>query len=137
MIDQDINPYETPRATTTPAEFTRLAKRDAFGRRCIQAAVIYMAIYFPSAVIFVILAPREMEAAVVPFHVAGIILNFSALVATLRDLYHRPFSKARHKWLWLLAILYTGCIGWLVYVFKYALTPLPRKSQDETVGGSS
>lgn len=49
--------------------------------------------------------------------------NLLAFFLTLRDLYLRPFPGENDKVTWCLLILCTGGIGWLVYVFKYALHP--------------
>ena len=61
--------------------------------------------------------------AILPFHFVGMALNFLALVLTIRDLYLRKFEKENSKLTWLLIILMTGGIGWVVYIFKHALNP--------------
>ncbi len=61
--------------------------------------------------------------AIMPWHVAGMFLNLLALIATFQDLYLRPFSNPNSKVTWCLLILCTGGIGWIVYVFRYALKP--------------
>jgi len=47
---------------------------------------------------------------------------------TLRDLYLRRFDSENAKVTWALLIVMTGGIGWLVYIFKYALKPRPASS---------
>jgi hypothetical protein len=65
---------------------------------------------------------------IVPFAVSAVVLNWIALCFTLRDWRLRSFSSNRLKVIWLLLILLTGGVGWLVYIFKYAL-----KRQDAMV----
>lgn len=61
--------------------------------------------------------------AIFPWHFFGLGLNFVVLVATIRDLYSRPFPNPNAKLTWLLLILVTGGIGWVVYLLKHALRP--------------
>ena len=61
--------------------------------------------------------------------------NLVAFVITMRDLYRRPFSNANDKVTWTLLILCTGGIGWLVYVFKYALKPRHNSSNADRPDG--
>lgn len=94
------------------------------------SALGYTAIYincFVSLAILSVIRP-DIEALVdfhwiAPFHILGMSLNVVALVLTVRDLYLRPFPKANSKLTWLLLILYTGGIGWMIYVFRHALKP--------------
>jgi hypothetical protein len=87
----------------------------------------YMAVY---VVVFFVVIGRAMSAPnsntmlyVLPFHFLGMAQNFTALVLTIRDLYLRHFPTENAKLTWLLLILLTGGIGWLIYVFKYAFKP--------------
>ena len=92
----------------------------------VLGAVAYMAVYMPY---FFAQAYRGVHGAnispyaIIPFHLTGMALNFLALVLTIRDLYLRKFEKENTKLTWLLLILWTGGIGWLVYIFKHALKP--------------
>lgn len=61
--------------------------------------------------------------AIFPAHFLGMVLNLAALILTIRDLYLRSFPNPNAKITWLLLILMTGGIGWIVYIFKYALKP--------------
>lgn len=95
-------------------------------RAVVIAALVYMAAYAPYFVVQMIRlangAHVSAEAAF-PLHFLGMALNFAALVVTIRDLYLRPFVNPNAKLTWLLLILVTGGIGWLVYLFKHAFTP--------------
>ena len=48
-----------------------------------------------------------------------LVLNFLALFLTIRDLYRRDFASLNSKVTWLLLIIGTMGIGWLIYLFKY------------------
>jgi hypothetical protein len=92
-------------------------------RAIVFLAVAYMAGYLP---LFFAWAICQSEPPIVLFftlHFIGMALNFTVLVLTIRDLYKRPFSNPNDKLTWLLLILCTGGIGWLVYLFKYAIRP--------------
>jgi hypothetical protein len=86
----------------------------------------YMVLYIP---VFLIVAVRSIGTHgdailyLLPFHFVGMIQNIVALVLTIRDLYLRPFPHENQKLTWLLLILLTCPIGWLVYIFRYALKP--------------
>ena len=86
----------------------------------------YMIVYFPVffVVIFSTMA-TESNAFwyIMPFHFLGMFQNLMALILTIRDLYLRRFPGENDKLTWLLVILLTGGIGWLIYVFMYALKP--------------
>jgi len=100
-------------------------------RAVVITALVYMAVYIPY---FFVQGYRMSSGvpvsplAIFPLHFLGMALNFVALVLTIRDLYLRPFANPNSKLTWLLLILLTGGIGWLVYVFKHALKP--RNSPD-------
>jgi hypothetical protein len=53
-------------------------------------------------------------------HFLGMALTIAAFVLTIRDLYKRSFPNPNQKLTWLLLITWTGGIGWLIYLFKYA-----------------
>lgn len=97
-------------------------------------AIKYMMVYIPAAFIYALICfalKTESEwvfFAILPFHFLGMIQSFVALGLTLNDLYWRPFPSVWWKWGWLFLIAYTGGIGWLVYIFKYALKPRPLPS---------
>ncbi len=88
-------------------------------------ALVYMALYVPFFFYLVNATPMNATTfdTIIPFHIAGMVFNFVALVLTIRDLYKRPFDSENAKLTWALLILMTGGIGWVVYVFKYALKP--------------
>jgi hypothetical protein len=98
-------------------------------RSLLLAAIIYMTIYIAFLAVFVPcyllpLQPHDYDPQIMlifPLHFLAMLLNLVALVLTIRDLYLRSFPKENTKLTWLLLILMTGGIGWLVYVFKYAL----------------
>jgi uncharacterized membrane protein len=82
-----------------------------------------MAAYIPYFLVQMIRATNGAQlspAVIFPLHFLGMALNFAALVVTIRDLYLRPLVNPNAKLTWLLLILGTGGIGWLVYVFKHA-----------------
>lgn len=78
--------------------------------------------------LFVSAAIAQSERAIVallPFHFLGMVQNVIAFILTIRDLYKRPFPNPNSKVTWTLLILCTGGIGWVVYIFRYALKPRP------------
>ena len=89
-------------------------------RLIVLLAIGNMAIYMPY---FFIQFLRNSPTINVPWHFAGMLLNLLAFVATIRDLYQRPFPNPNSKVTWCLLILCTGGIGLIVYVFKHALRP--------------
>ena len=94
-------------------------------------AFVYMAVYIQSFLLFPWgLDPRDAFAVLVPFHLLCMLLNLLALVLTIRDLYLRRFDAENAKLTWLLLILCTGGIGWLVYVFKHGLKPRGNSAED-------
>lgn len=123
----DVNPYDSPRAKTAPDPTARTDSRlDRFGRGVILTALIYMALYAPY---FMVQSYRSMSGAEVspwaifPPHFVGMALNFTAFGFSIRDLYLRPFPNPNSKVTWVLLIVFTGGIGWLFYIVKYALKP--------------
>jgi hypothetical protein len=94
-------------------------------RAIVIAALVYMALYIP---FFFVQMDRESNGIPIspfcfPLHFLGMALNFAAFIVTIRDLYLRPFANPNAKLTWLLLILMTGGVGWLVYVFRHALRP--------------
>ncbi len=98
-------------------------------RFLVLGAIAYMAVYlvliavyipYPLALSLPPAGVNQRMSWIVPLHFFGILLNFGALVLTIRDLYLRTFPKENYKLTWLLLILLTGGIGWLVYIFKHA-----------------
>jgi hypothetical protein len=90
-------------------------------------ALVYTAVY---VVVFFVVTVSTVSAPdfntmlyLLPFHFLGMAQNFTALLLTIRDLYLRHFPTENAKLTWLLLILLTGGIGWLIYVFKYAFKP--------------
>ena len=98
-------------------------------------ALGYMAVYVPFFFAFIgwMLANQPRDEffffVLMPLHFLGMASNVAALVVTIRDLYKRPFPRPNDKVTWCLLILWTGGIGWLVYVFKYGLKPRPENEQ--------
>jgi hypothetical protein len=86
-------------------------------------AVTYMAGYLPLFFTWAIRRSEPPVALLFMLHFIGMALNLAALVLTIRDLYKRPFRNPNDKLTWLLLILFTGGIGWLVYLFRYAIRP--------------
>lgn len=91
-------------------------------------AIANMLIYVPVFVTCVVSKPLELPISLMTWHFGGMILNLAAIITTFRDLYRRPFSEPNDKLTWCLIILYTGGIGWLVYIFKHALKPRPEQN---------
>lgn len=95
-------------------------------RAIVITALLYMALYVPY---FLAQGYRMSQGsnvspyAIFPPHFLCMALNFLALVLTIRDLYLRPFADPNRKLTWLLVILLTGGIGWLVYIFRHAMKP--------------
>ena len=97
-----------------------------FERWFVLWSLVYMVVYIPVFFIVLVWTMGTQSNAffyIVPFHFLGMFQNFAALILTIRDLYLRPFSNPNDKLTWLLVILFTGGIGWLVYIFMYALKP--------------
>lgn len=100
-------------------------------RFLVLTAIVYMAVYVVAVTIYVpffvlSLAPVDADHRmlwILPFHFLGMLLNLVALVLTIRDLYMRQFPKENAKLTWILLILLTGGVGWLIYIFKHALKP--------------
>ena len=100
-----------------------------FEKAIVITALVYMAIYVPYFLILAASGCLGVDvplSAIFPFHLLGMALNFAALIVTIRDLYLRPFPNPNSKLTWLLVILYTGGIGWLVYLFRHAMLPRPN-----------
>ena len=97
----------------------------------VLGAVIYMAVYIPCFVLAMASPdPDKWLPVIIPCHILGMILNFIAIVLTIRDLYLRKFKSENAKLTWALLILMTGGIGWLVYIFKHALKPRGKKETE-------
>ena len=95
-------------------------------RAIVITALVYMALYVPYFFVQIHRASNGVlvsPLAIFPLHFVGMALSLAALILTIRDLYLRPFDSANAKLTWLLLILTTGGIGWLVYLFKHALRP--------------
>lgn len=107
-------------------------------RFLVLVAVVYMAVY---AALFFTLFVIDMASgtlrspmpwSLLPLHAFGMVLNVTALVLTIRDLYLRSFPKENAKLTWLLLILLTGGVGWLVYIFKHAMKPRQNRVSDDS-----
>ncbi len=95
-------------------------------RAIVITALAYMIIYFAYFLMQMYLAANGRQVspwAILPYHFLGMGLSIAGLIVTIRDLYLRPFANPNSKLTWLLLILLTGGIGWLVYIFRHALHP--------------
>lgn len=101
--------------------------------------VLWALVYTPVFLylFFVQIPSPDTFMTLMPFHLLGMALNGVAFIITIRDLYLREFEKENAKITWALLIFLTGGIGWLIYVFKYAVkprvqaaSPLGRKDSD-------
>ena len=95
-------------------------------RAILITALVYMIIYFAYFLMQMYLAAHGRQVspwAILPYHFLCMGLNIAAFIVTIRDLYLRPFANPNSKLTWLLLILLTGGIGWLVYIFRHALHP--------------
>lgn len=90
-------------------------------------AIGNMLIYVPVFAGCMFSDPSALATGLIVWHFAGMILNVAAVIATVRDLYRRTFPNPSSKVTWCLLILFTGGIGWLVYIFKHALKPIPEQ----------
>src|SRR5262245_16414079 len=87
---------------------------------------MYMGFYIPCIVIACAVLPRDHahpRVDGIPLHFPGMFLNLVSVTLTIRDLYLRPCPDANQKLTWLILILLTGGVGWLVYVSKYGIKP--------------
>lgn len=90
-------------------------------RTIVITALAYMGVYIPYFLVQIGRAASGDQIspwAIFPFHFLGMGLNLAAFIVTIRGLYLRPFASPNAKLTWLLLILLTGGIGWLVYLFK-------------------
>ena len=95
-------------------------------RAIVIIALAYMIIYVAYFLMQMYLAAHGRQVspwAILPYHFLGMGLIFAGLIVTIRDLYLRPFANPNSKLIWLLLILLTGGIGWLVYIFRHAFHP--------------
>jgi hypothetical protein len=107
-----------------------------FERWFVLWSIAYMIVYVPLFLIAMAWTIRTQSNAffyILPFHFLGMLQNFAALILTIRDLYLRPFSNPNDKLIWLLLILLTGGIGWIIYIFMYALKPRDEPFQRSPV----
>lgn len=128
--ESNPNPYDPPAGGLSYVEGGQPPSTlDRFGRITILAAILYMVVYIPYFFVQIYRMGKGVEVpllAIMPAHFFGMALNLAALFFTIRDLYLRPFPNPNAKITWLLLILLTGGIGWIVYIFKYALKPRIR-----------
>jgi hypothetical protein len=123
----NANPYDPPNSGPSNDDIgPRTAKLDRIARITIITALLYMAVYIPYFFLQVYRISSGVAVsplAIFPAHFIGMALTIAALILTIRDLYVRSFPNLNAKLTWLLLILMTGGIGWIVYIFKYALKP--------------
>jgi hypothetical protein len=125
--ESNLNPYDAPASGPRYDDVGQPSSTlDRFGRITILGAILYMLVYFPYFFVQLYRMSKGVDVpllAIAPAHFLGMALNFAALIMTIRDLYLRSFPNPNSKATWLLLILLTGGIGWIAYVFKYALKP--------------
>jgi hypothetical protein len=99
-------------------------------RKIVLAAIAYLAVYllgFFGTFLVTMHMSREsadlLMLALLLFHFLGMVLNVTAFILTLRDLYLRSFPDPDAKLTWLLLMFLTGGVGWIVYIFRHALRP--------------
>lgn len=105
-------------------------------RLIVLGALMYMALYIPFFAYGCYAAATDsmnerLWIILVPLHIIGMILNLIALIVTIRDVYLRPFRHENDKLTWILVILFTGGIGWIVYIFRHALKPRILRVSEE------
>ena len=103
-----------------------MMKMKGLERVIVIAALWYMALYIPYFFAQTYRISQGIDVspyAIFPLHFLGMVLNIIALILTIRDLYLRPFADPNRKLTWLLVILLTGGIGWLVDIFRHAVKP--------------
>lgn len=122
-----------PRAGVPTGNSSPEQLMQGFSRFITLTAIVNMAIYTPVFIGSVFIATPPEIRALIPWHVAGMVLNGLALVATIRDLYLRPFQNPNSKVTWCLLITSTGGIGWIVYVFRHALRPYDSTATELSV----
>lgn len=101
-------------------------------RAILLGAIAYMVLYLPYFFVQVYRIEHGVKvplAAILVPHLFGMVLNFLALIVTIRDLYLRSFPSPNAKLIWALLILCTCGFGWFFYVFKYALKARPADQQ--------
>lgn len=98
-----------------------------FERIFVVWTLTYMVIYVPALLFTSASDPDVFWRWIAPLHFLGMAQNILALILTIRDLYKRPFPHANQKVTWALLITWTGGIGWIIYIFKYALKPRPSR----------
>jgi hypothetical protein len=125
--ESNLNPYDPPASRLNYDEVGQPSSTlDRFGRITILGAMLYMLVYFPYFFVQIYRMAKGVDVpllAIAPAHFLGMALNVAALIMTIRDLFLRSFPNPNAKLMWLLLILLTGGIGWIVYIFKYALKP--------------
>lgn len=92
----------------------------------VVVALLNMVLYVPYFFLQVYRLESGLQGspwAIFPWHFFTMGLNLVVMVVSIRDLYLRPFSNPNAKLTWLLLILLTGGIGWVVYLLKHALRP--------------
>jgi len=93
-------------------------------RAVVVGALLHMAIYLPFFIFNTSVEEPVLEFdQLMKWHLSVMAWNFVALGFTLRDLYLRTFPHENTKLLWLIAIVNTGGIGWVAYLWKYATQP--------------
>jgi hypothetical protein len=109
-------------------------------RAIVITALLYMAFYIPYFFAQTYRISQGINVspyAIFPLHFLAMALNFIALIVTIRDLYLRPFVDPNRKLTWLLLILLTGGIGWVVYLFRHALKPRTSPREQSCLDGES
>ncbi|REK19439.1 MAG: hypothetical protein DWQ37_01170 [Planctomycetota bacterium] len=105
------------------------------------AALVYMALYIPYFIVLMVRGARGVAPPVLAIavpHFIGMALNLAALVVTIADVCRRPFPGPYARYTrvtWILLILFTGGIGWLIYAIRFIVwrPAAPAASTDETL----
>ena len=122
--DQIANPYAPPRGgIESDGPVYIISNAERIEKAVIITAFVYLLVYIPYFVYRITNEVPVSPLEILPAHFVCMTLNLIALVLTIRDLYLRTFPSPNTKMTWLLLILLTGGIGWIVYVFRYALKP--------------
>lgn len=121
------DPLVLPESNLQPQGSLQSTTRwDRMGRITILASLTYMLLYIPYFFVQMYRISNGVQVsplAIFPAHFVGLALNLASLVMTIRDLYLRSFPNPNTKLTWGILIIATGGIGWIVYIFKYALKP--------------
>lgn len=122
------NPYRSPLHAGS-GDHSALGDWSALVIRSAIFATASYASVFVIAGLTTLVAPRildhvppQMIEMLVIAHVLVMLINFTAFGFTVRDWRARKFESSKAKYWWLVAIVYTGGVGWIWYVVKFKLS---------------